>query len=304
MTLKEAKKKRDDLLISLNTSAGLTTAGEVILVKESDREKSDKFIADLLSWKSSDSKEPFNFKETTKYFRKYVYDYLKKEHPELLVKTVQNEENINEKTIQMFKVEDEDDKKSFMMKKKQQLEEELLGQLGFTSIIELLVESKKKLVGHNCYLDLLFLYSHFVDHVPHNYHDFKSKLFELFPHIYDTKFIATNTKFQNKLGPSSALVQLLNMCFNKDDTDLSPMNIKLAEGFEDYSFDKANNLRLHEAGYDAFITGYCYAKMFYGLTPDEQERVANSVNVMKSFHFFKNGLVADEEPFFKKVNIV
>jgi len=122
--------------------------------------------------------------------------------------------------------------------------------------------------------------------------------------IYDTKFIATNTKFQSKLGASSALVQLLNMCFNPDDTDLSSLNIKLAQGFEDYSFDKTDNLRLHEAGYDAFITGYVYAKMFYGLAPEERAHVVNSVNLMRSAYFFKNGLLTHDEPFFNKDAVV
>ena len=59
---------------------------------------------------------------------------------------------------------------------------------------------------------------------------------------------------------------------------------------------------MHEAGYDAYITGYVYAKMFYALNNKEQEEIENSVNVMKSLTYFKNGNLGYKEPWFRNVS--
>jgi hypothetical protein len=52
---------------------------------------------------------------------------------------------------------------------------------GFTQIFELIVKQKSKIVGQNCFFDLLFLYSHFFEELPQDYLEFKNKLFEIFP---------------------------------------------------------------------------------------------------------------------------
>lgn len=93
------------------------------------------------------------------------------------------------------------------------------------------------------------------------------------------------------------------LCTSKDEKGLADINVKLAEGFEDYDLNAPNNLRLHEAGYDAFITGLVFAKMYHALDPVEQEKVKNAVNVMKSLSYFKHGLLNKEEPMFNNVKV-
>ena len=86
-----------------------------------------------------------------------------------------------EKQIHVHKPQSEENKKSFMIKRREEIEERILEHVGFTSVIELLVESRKKLVGHNCFFDLLFMYSHFIEYIPEDYQRFKLKLSESFP---------------------------------------------------------------------------------------------------------------------------
>lgn len=37
---------------------------------------------------------------------------------------------------------------------------------GVKNIIEKIILTKKPIVGHNCYIDLLFIMSHFMDDIP------------------------------------------------------------------------------------------------------------------------------------------
>lgn len=66
--------------------------------------------------------------------------------------------------------------------------------LGFTKIFRLLIEHKKPLVFHNGLMDLMFLYEKFHEPLPDTVAEFKTKVNELFPLIYDTKHISTEMK--------------------------------------------------------------------------------------------------------------
>jgi len=60
---------------------------------------------------------------------------------------------------------------------------------GITLILEAIIKSKKTIVGHNCYYDLVFLYNSFIGELP-NYTKFKSSIKSYFNSLYDTKYIA------------------------------------------------------------------------------------------------------------------
>lgn len=71
------------------------------------------------------------------------------------------------------------------------LEENLMNNiLGFSQIINLLVEYKKPIVGHNLFLDVLLLHSQFIGPLPKKYSLFKKNVNSLWPMIYDTKHIS------------------------------------------------------------------------------------------------------------------
>ena len=71
--------------------------------------------------------------------------------------------------------------------------------LGFTKIFRLLVEHKKPVVFHNGFMDIMFLYEKFNEPLPDTVGEFKTKVNELFPLIYDTKHISTEIKRVNVL---------------------------------------------------------------------------------------------------------
>ncbi len=107
--------------------------------------------------------------------------------------------------------------------------------------------------------------------------------------IYDTKFIVHHTQFNKKLTGGSSLGLITDLC-RKPDDDFDKLEILLDDKFKEYDFQNNKDLgRCHEAGYDSFLTGFVYLKMFGKLSKEEQDLVKNSINSMKSMYYLKLG---------------
>ena len=100
------------------------------------------------------------------------------------------------------------------------------------------------------------------------------------------------------MSGSTSLCNLIPICSNKEDKDFYDAEIKLGGKFKAYEIGNLENPRYHEAGYDAFVTGLVFTRMFFGLDKQEQEKLKNSVNVMKSLYSLK---IDGEDPMYKKV---
>ena len=48
--------------------------------------------------------------------------------------------------------------------------------MGFTKVIEEIIQSKKPLVGHNMMFDIMFLYQQFIDDLPETLSEFFAKV--------------------------------------------------------------------------------------------------------------------------------
>jgi len=64
-------------------------------------------------------------------------------------------------------------------------------EIGFSQVIRELIKHRKPFVGHNMFLDMLFIYSQFIDELPDTLQEFREKWLECFPNCYDTKCMAT-----------------------------------------------------------------------------------------------------------------
>ncbi|KAK7080619.1 hypothetical protein SK128_019041, partial [Halocaridina rubra] len=97
--------------------------------------------------------------------------------------------------------------------------------------------------------------------LPKSYESFKSSLHEMFPIIYDTKYLATNLKrlFQgdqaNSPWRSTSLPDLASYLEREKGVLYVPAI--------HHSSDNIYNHQqlLHEAGYDAFLTGFIFLKL-------------------------------------------
>ncbi|KAL7642334.1 UNVERIFIED_CONTAM: hypothetical protein RMT77_006895 [Armadillidium vulgare] len=140
---------------------------------------------------------------------------------------------------------------------------------GFVKIFNELGKAKVPIIFHNGLLDLLLIYKQFYKSLPKTFSVFCRDIHEKFPLVYDTKQLAfklgvkvKENRFGNEnrnLDEEKFLIDTSLMGVKKDldkhkSTLFRPQIIhssdtpKYSDGTE----------YLHEAGYDSFITGYCF----------------------------------------------
>lgn len=125
----------------------------------------------------------------------------------------------------------------------------------FQKISSIILNSKKPIVGHNCLLDVFYLYQHFHKNLPSTVEEFKSNFNSLFPIIYDTKTLAYNDRY-------------LDTILSKNDRHLEKLYKTIMENENNYrtpridckELDLNSPKQAHDAGYDAFMTGYIFLK--------------------------------------------
>ncbi|XP_064416358.1 poly(A)-specific ribonuclease PNLDC1-like [Latimeria chalumnae] len=153
--------------------------------------------------------------------------------------------------------------------------------LGFTNLFRVLVIAKKPVVGHNMFLDLLYLHEKFYRPLPERYEDFKQNLHSLFPCIIDTKSITRVLRKEFGLARCFSLLQLCQTLRGAlENLKLPGPIIKHATECWKYGeewclfnmlllnfFFFPPNLFLaerespHEAGYDAYLCGSALLQM-------------------------------------------
>ena len=136
-------------------------------------------------------------------------------------------------------------------------------EMGFSMVIDEMIKAKKPLIGHNQIYDIGFLYDQFIAPLPDSFLEFTEKWREWFPDNYDTKVVALNMKL--KLFRKTDLESLYKT-WRKDATvkeevpfiiDSHPYFEKYRKQIDFFNNESENNW-LHEAGFDAFMTGVIF----------------------------------------------
>jgi poly(A)-specific ribonuclease len=102
---------------------------------------------------------------------------------------------------------------------------------------------RRVLVGHNCFMDLVYLYSCFIGQLPDRVDDFLGLIREMLPAIIDTKFIASFGK-----GWQSTSLQDVELDLPPDGPGVPVIEVPVE--YDRYT----GGQRLHEAGYDSLLT--------------------------------------------------
>ena len=63
-------------------------------------------------------------------------------------------------------------------------------QYGFSSIVDLLIESKIPIIGHNMMYDICYFYRQFIGDLPKTWPEFREEWHKYFPLTYDTKVMS------------------------------------------------------------------------------------------------------------------
>lgn len=140
--------------------------------------------------------------------------------------------------------------------------EDLQQATGIRLLFDKLRDTKKTLVGHNCFYDLVHIYQSFYGELPAALADFKSAWTQLFPLVVDTKYLGETCEI---LEASQAPGVLQTLCDHMAlKTSLQwPLDISQAYGLPPH-FDKhvltpeGSQGSTHDAGYDAFLTALLF----------------------------------------------
>lgn len=120
----------------------------------------------------------------------------------------------------------------------------------FSRAHNLMHRNPRVIVGHNCFLDLVYIYRTFVDDLPDTVEQFAAELHKLWPTVVDTKYMSTHNC--SDINPVSSLEQIATqMSFQHQpvfEVDKEHMKYAAAES-------------LHEAGYDSFLTAQIAVKL-------------------------------------------
>ncbi|KAM9769538.1 poly(A)-specific ribonuclease PARN [Menidia menidia] len=217
----------------------------------------------------------------TGFQRKLIYQTLSWKFPKgLHVETLETEKK--ERFIQISKVDEEESKR----KKQQELareQEKLNDAVGFSRVIHAISKSGKLVVGHNMLLDVMHTIHQFYCPLPENLPEFKEITMCVFPRLLDTKLMASTQPFK-ELITNTSLAELEKQV---KETPFKSPEVETAEGFP--SYDTAQE-QLHEAGYDAYITGLCFISM--------ANHLGSFLTPPKAYIAVRSKLI---EPFFNKL---
>ncbi|KAK3067799.1 hypothetical protein LTR53_015110 [Teratosphaeriaceae sp. CCFEE 6253] len=113
----------------------------------------------------------------------------------------------------------------------------------FNRAHNILRRNPRVIVGHNCFLDLVYIYRQFIGALPDTVEEFQQALHALWPTIIDTKYMSTHNC--GDISPVSSLEQIA--------TQLSEQETPVLEVAADHKKYEAVEA-YHEAGYDSFLT--------------------------------------------------
>jgi hypothetical protein len=118
-------------------------------------------------------------------------------------------------------------------------------------IIATLQKKKHILVGHNIFTDLAFLYKTFIGNLPATVKNFQAEIHELFPTVFDTKYLATHNN--SSMNPRVNLKQLL--------APFRKVHVPLIVLHEQHTAYGASLGKEHEAGFDSWMTAELFVKL-------------------------------------------
>lgn len=232
------------------------------------KEQIDKIMAEIEDFNTSNEKK-MEIKFTEFLLRIYIEKNLKAKYYQRLRYENKFLEN-KERLMTIYKMDSKDENSDLEIFERE---------LGFSKLIWKLSQSGKMILGHNMLTDVMqMLRQFFSSPLPDKYEDFKSMTNSLFPRLLDTKHMASTTPLKDIV--SNTALGEMDKILAKD-----PFPTIKIECKEYNVIDQ----KLHEAGYDAFLTGYCYLRMLHYLEAFNSSRAAlvdfyvNKIFLMKTY---------------------
>ncbi|NXM03771.1 PARN ribonuclease, partial [Tyrannus savana] len=242
-----------------------------VTVPEDQKKFVEKVVEQIEDLLKNEESESLELEPCTGFQRKLIYQTLSWKYPKgIHVETLESDKK--ERYIVISKV-DEEERKRREQQKQAKEQEELNDAVGFSRVVHAIANSGKLVIGHNMLLDVMHTIHQFYCPLPDDLSEFKEVTSCVFPRLLDTKLMASTQPFKEIINNTS----LAELEKRLKEVPFSPPKVESAEGFP--SYDTASE-QLHEAGYDAYITGLCFISManFLGsfLTPPKNHVSARS----------------------------
>ncbi|XP_022372459.1 poly(A)-specific ribonuclease PARN isoform X2 [Enhydra lutris kenyoni] len=223
-----------------------------VTIPEDQKKFIDQVVEKIEDLLQSEENKNLNLEPCTGFQRKLIYQTLSWKYPKgIHVDTLETEKK--ERYIVISKV-DEEERKRREQQKLAKEQEELNDAVGFSRVIHAIANSGKLVIGHNMLLDVMHTVHQFYCPLPADLNEFKEMTTCVFPRLLDTKLMASTQPFKDIINNTS----LAELEKRLKETPFNPPKVESAEGFP--SYDTATE-QLHEAGYDAYITGLCFISM-------------------------------------------
>nr|XP_004652333.2 poly(A)-specific ribonuclease PARN [Jaculus jaculus] len=223
-----------------------------VTIPEDQKKFIDQVIKKIEDLLQSEEKKNLDLEPCTGFQRKLIYQTLSWKYPKgIHVETLETEKK--ERYIVISKV-DEEERKRREQQKHAKEQEELNDAVGFSRVIHAISNSGKLVIGHNMLLDVMHTVHQFYCPLPVDLNEFKEVTTCVFPRLLDTKLMASTQPFKDIINNTS----LAELEKRLKETPFSTPNVESAEGFPSYD---TSSEQLHEAGYDAYITGLCFISM-------------------------------------------
>uniref|UniRef100_A0A7N5JLV0 Poly(A)-specific ribonuclease PARN n=1 Tax=Ailuropoda melanoleuca TaxID=9646 RepID=A0A7N5JLV0_AILME len=223
-----------------------------VTIPEDQKKFIDQVVEKIEDLLQSEENKNLDLEPCTGFQRKLIYQTLSWKYPKgIHVDTLETEKK--ERYIVISKV-DEEERKRREQQKLAKEQEELNDAVGFSRVIHAIANSGKLIIGHNMLLDVMHTVHQFYCPLPADLNEFKEMTTCVFPRLLDTKLMASTQPFKDIINNTS----LAELEKRLKETPFNPPKVESAEGFP--SYDTATE-QLHEAGYDAYITGLCFISM-------------------------------------------
>ncbi|KAM9012698.1 poly(A)-specific ribonuclease PARN isoform 1-T1 [Ara ararauna] len=250
-----------------------------VTIPEDQKKFIEKVVEQIEDLLKNEENESLELEPCTGFQRKLIYQTLSWKYPKgIHVETVESDKK--ERFIIISKVNEEERKRREQQKQAKE-QEELNDAVGFSRVIHAIANSGKLVIGHNMLLDVMHTIHQFYCPLPDDLNEFKEVTSCVFPRLLDTKLMASTQPFKEIINNTS----LAELEKRLKEVPFSSPKVESADGFP--SYDTASE-QLHEAGYDAYITGLCFISManFLGsfLSPPKNHVSARSKLVEPFFN--------------------
>ena len=266
----------------------------ITLFKEKDKNIYDDFLNKFNSFFNNPNEKYFKHEKINKHLILYFLNKLNdKIRNRIFIEYKEEKQGEKTKDFIIIQKISPEEKQLKIIEKNNEMFSLIKKEKGIKNIIEKIIGCEKPIVGHNCFIDLLFIMSHFMEEIPKQYKQFKNILRNKFKGgIYDTKYLYNSSTFnfnENKEEiniKNNIHLECLFTNLKKENDKLEvnkKIKIEIPKDFINY-FDESNKSKFHQADYDSFTTGCSFIFMFNILGEKFIKEHVNKINCYRGLY--------------------